>query len=370
MSVSAAVLRTAGGAMPVEEITLPPTGPGLVRVRLHATGVCHSDLSLATGVLRQQLPAVLGHESAGVVVEVGDGVTHVVPGDHVVLSWLPACGDCFFCASAEPALCERAVADADAVAPPVLADGTAVHRGLGTAGFATETVVLARAATAIPQDVPFEVAALLGCAVLTGVGAVLNAARVPPGASVAVVGCGGVGLSVVMGARLAGAARIVAVDPAADKLALAAELGATDAVTAGESVVKEVRRLTDGRGVDYAFEAVGRASTIRDAWSMARRGGTAVVLGVGRVDDLVSFNALELFHQARALVGCVYGFTDFRRDVRALLGHWRAGRLPLERLVTRRVGLDAVGDALAAMARGDGARTVVTFDHPKSQDLR
>ena len=356
----AAVLRDTDKPLDVVDVELDPTGPGQVRVRLAATGVCHSDLSIIRGALRHPMPAVPGHEGAGVVVEVGDGVTKVAPGDHVILNWTPACGACFFCAKAQPWLCERAAVDA-LNAPYASVGGERLSPVLGAGAFAEETLVLDRAVVRIPDDVPFEIAALVGCAVTTGFGAVVNTARVQPRESVVVIGCGGVGLSIVQGARYAGAERIVAVDLSEEKRALAKDLGATDAVDGNDDVEAAVRELTSGRGADHVFEAIGRAATIKAAYRSARRGGTVVVVGAGRHDDLVSFSALELFFQARSLVGCVYGSADVARDFPRILGLYRSGELALDRLITSRIPLDGVNDALAGMEAGEGARTVVVF---------
>ena len=356
----AAVLRDTAAPLDLVDVRLDPTGPGQVRVRLAATGVCHSDLSIVRGALRHPLPAVPGHEGAGVVVETGAGVTTVAPGDHVTLNWTPSCGACFFCRRGEPWLCDRAAADALA-APYATLDGERLAPVLGAGAFAEETLVLERAVVKIPPDVPFEIAALVGCAVTTGFGAVHNTARVRPGDTVVVIGCGGVGLSIVQGAKHAGAERIVAVDLTPAKRALAEQLGATDTLDGSDDVEAAVRAVTEGRGADHVFEAIGRSETIRTAYRSARRGGTVVVVGAGRHDDHVSFSALELFFQARSIVGCVYGSADVARDFPRILALYKSGALDLDRLITARITLDGVNDALAAMEAGEGARTVVTF---------
>jgi S-(hydroxymethyl)glutathione dehydrogenase/alcohol dehydrogenase len=356
----AAVLRDTAAPLDLTEIDLDPTGPLQVRVRLAATGVCHSDLSIVRGALRHPMPAVPGHEGAGVVTEVGADVTSVAPGDHVILNWTPACGECFFCAKSEPWLCERAATDA-LKATYATVGGERLAPVLGCGAFAEETLVLERGVVRIPHDVPFEVAALVGCAVTTGFGAVHNTARVAAGDTVVVIGCGGVGLSIVQGAKHAGASRIVAVDLAAEKRDLAAELGATDVLDGAEDVEAAVRDLTGGRGVDHAFEAIGRSATMRTAYRVTRRGGNVVVVGAGRHDDPVSFSALELFFQARSIVGCVYGSADVARDFPRILGLYASGDLNLDRLITARIGLDDVNDALAAMEAGEGARSVIVF---------
>lgn len=359
--VRAAVLPGVGAPIEVSDIELPDPGPGQVRVRVAAAGVCHSDLSLSNGTLRQSMPVVLGHEAAGTVVSVGEGVAGLSPGDRVLLNWAPPCGECWWCTHGEPHLCAHAL---DAASKPyaALPDGTELYPGLGTAAFAEETVVPARAAILLPDDVSLDTAALVGCAVLTGVGAVLNTARVRPGESVLVLGLGGVGLAALQGARLAEAAPVIAVDVSPAKEELARSLGADEFLVASDELSKQVRALTGGRGVDHAIECVGRAATIRQAWGLTRRGGHTTVVGIGRKDDTFELNALEVFHFARSLTGCVFGSTDPERDVPALLEHVRAGRLDLDALVTDRIGLDEVPAAFDRMREGIGARSLVVLD--------
>lgn len=355
--VRAAVLSAPGESLRLAELDLPEPGPGQVRVRIAATGVCHSDLSLATGTLRQAMPVVLGHESAGTVVSVGEGVTSCAPGDRVVLCWAPPDGTCWYCLQGEPWLCETSSSAASA--PYATVDGQDVYPGLSTGGFAEETVVSERAVLHVPAGVPLEHAALVGCAVMTGVGAVLNTAKVREGQSVLVVGLGGVGLSVVQGARLAGAGEIIVVDRAPDKLELAQRMGATQVLEAGGELAKQVRGLTEKRGADHAFDCVGLADTIRASWSATRRGGTTTVVGIGGKEQQVTFTALELFHFARVLQGCVYGSTDPLTDIPKILGFAAEGRLDLGALITGTVGLDGIDAAFADMSAGKGARTVV-----------
>ncbi|GAA3451429.1 Zn-dependent alcohol dehydrogenase [Dactylosporangium matsuzakiense] len=356
----AAVLRAVDGPVAVEEIELNPTGPGQVRVRLAAAGVCHSDLSLANGTLRQPFPAVLGHEGAGVVTEVGEGVADLSVGDHVVLNWSPPCRACWYCEHGEPYLCVHAD-DARSVPFARTAENELVYAGLGVGGFAAETVIGAHACIPVPRDLPLEEAALLGCAVLTGVGAVTNAAKVQPGQTVVVVGLGGVGLAAIQGARLAGASAIIAVDPAPAKEELALSLGATHYLAPHAGLGKQIRALTGGLGADHAIECVGRGETIRAAWSATRRGGTATVVGLGSAQDPVQFNALEVAFFARTIIGCMYGSTDPAVDVPILLEHYRAGRLNLAALVSDEVDLHGVGAAFSRMRAGQGARTLIRF---------
>lgn len=359
--MKAALLREVGEPLEVAEVDLHAPGPHQVRVRIAASGVCHTDVSIQKGWIPYPLPAVLGHEGAGVVEEVGAAVTRVRPGDHVVLSWAAPCRSCLWCLAGQPWLCQRGMTEAF-TSPYGTSGGERLISALGTATFAEETLVLDRQAVRIDPSVPLEVAALVGCAVTTGVGAVVNTARVEPGASVAVIGCGGVGLSVVQGARLVGAARIVAIDRVPARLAVAATLGATDVVDASSAdPVEAARELTGGPGVDHAFEVVGLGATIKQAFAMTRPGGTTTLVGAGRADDEVSFSPMELFAAGKRIVGCVYGSSDPDRDFPRLLDLYRAGRLDLDALVTRRIALDEVNDAFRAMEAGEGVRSVITF---------
>ncbi|MEV5147006.1 Zn-dependent alcohol dehydrogenase [Streptomyces sp. NPDC052727] len=360
MAVRAAVLPAIGAPLEITGIELPDPGPGQVRVRLAAAGVCHSDLSLSDGTMRVPVPAVLGHEGAGTVVAVGDGVTHVSPGSPVVLNWAPSCGSCHACTLGEVWLCANALNGAADVYARTT-DGTELHPGLNVAAFAEETVVAASCVLPLPQGVPLVDAALLGCAVLTGYGAVHHSARVRSGETVAVFGVGGVGLATLQSARIAGASRIIAVDVSPDKEELARAAGATDYVLASENTPREIRGLTGKQGVDVSVECVGRAVSIRAAWESTRRGGRTTVVGIGGKDQQVTFNALELFHWGRTLSGCVYGNSDPSRDVPLLAGHVREGRLDLSTLVTDRITLEDIPTAFDNMLAGKGGRALVVF---------
>ncbi|MEU3451390.1 Zn-dependent alcohol dehydrogenase [Streptomyces thermolilacinus] len=360
MVVRAAVLPSVGSPLEITAIRLPEPGPGEVRVRLAAAGVCHSDLSLSDGTMRVPVPAVLGHEGAGTVVSVGEGVTHVAPGDGVVLNWAPSCGACHHCRIGEVWLCADALTGVGR-AHAVTEDGRELHPGLNVAAFAEETVVPARCVLPVPDGVPLADAALLGCAVLTGYGAVHHSARVRRGESVVVFGVGGVGLAALQAARIAGAGPIVAVDVSPEKEALAKAAGATDFVVASDTTAREVRKLTSGRGADVAVECVGRALSIRTAWDSTRRGGRTTVVGIGGKDQQVTFNALEIFHWGRTLSGCVYGNCDPDRDLPVLADHVRAGRLDLSALVTDRIDLDGIPEAFENMRSGKGGRALVVF---------
>ncbi|MEU6481796.1 Zn-dependent alcohol dehydrogenase [Streptomyces sp. NPDC047017] len=360
MAVRAAVLPAVGSPLEITEIELPAPGPGQVRVRLAAAGVCHSDLSLTDGTMRVPVPAVLGHEGAGTVLAVGDGVTHIAPGDAVVLNWAPSCGACHACSLGEVWLCADALSGAAAVYARTTG-GTELHPGLNVAAFAEETVVAAACVLPLPDGVPLTDAALLGCAVLTGYGAVHHSARVRAGETVAVFGAGGVGLAALQAARIAGASRIVAVDVSPVKEQLARRAGATDFVVASENTPREIRALTGRQGVDAAVECAGRAVSIRAAWDSTRRGGRTTVVGIGGKDQQVTFNALEIFHWGRTLSGCVYGNSDPAEDLPVLAGHVRAGRLDLDALVTERIALDGIPAAFENMTAGKGGRALVVF---------
>ncbi|MGA5362354.1 Zn-dependent alcohol dehydrogenase [Streptomyces purpurascens] len=360
MAVRAAVLPAVGSPLEITGIDLPDPGPGQVRVRLAAAGVCHSDLSLSDGTMRVPVPAVLGHEGAGTVVAVGEGVTHVAPGDGVVLNWAPSCGACHACSLGEVWLCANALKGAADVYARTT-EGTDLHPGLNVAAFAEETVVSAACVLPVPEGVPLTDAALLGCAVLTGYGAVHHSAQVRPGETVAVFGVGGVGLSALQAARIAGASKIVAVDVSAEKEELARAAGATDYVIASENTAREIRALTGKQGVDVAVECAGRAVTIRTAWDSTRRGGRTTVVGIGGKDQQVTFNALEIFHWGRTLAGCVYGNSNPAEDLPVLAEHVRAGRLDLSALVTERISLEGIPAAFENMLAGKGGRALVVF---------
>ncbi|MEV6502841.1 Zn-dependent alcohol dehydrogenase [Streptomyces prunicolor] len=359
--VRAAVLPAVGAPLEIAEIDLPDPGPGQVRIRLAAAGVCHSDLSLSNGTMRVPVPAVLGHEGAGTVVAVGESVTHVSPGTPVILNWAPSCGTCHACTLGEVWLCANALNGAADVYAHRASDGSDLHPGLNVAAFAEETVVSASCVLPLPEGIPLTDAALLGCAVLTGYGAIHHSARVREGETVAVFGVGGVGLSTLQSARIAGATTIVAVDVSPEKEELARAAGATDYVVASENTAREIRALTGKQGVDVAVECVGRAVTIRTAWESTRRGGRTTVVGIGGKDQQVTFNALELFHWGRTLSGCVYGNSDPAKDLPVLAEHVRAGRLDLGALVTERIALEGIPAAFDNMVAGKGGRALVIF---------
>jgi S-(hydroxymethyl)glutathione dehydrogenase / alcohol dehydrogenase len=357
-----AVLTEVGKPLEIrDDLELRDPGPGEVLVRLRASGVCHSDLSLQNGTLTAAPPVVLGHEGAGEIVATGPGVTDVAAGDHVILVWIPPCGACALCLGGQPQLCTVARLARAGQVSPLSGPGGPIALGLGIGTFGEQTVVPRNAVVPIDADVPFDVAALVGCGVMTGVGAAINTAKVAPGSTVAVIGCGGVGINVIQGARLAGAATIVAVDRMDSKLEMASKFGATDLVR-DDALGDAVSRLTaGGAGFDYVFEVVGRSATIRAAWDATRRGGTTVVVGAGSRTDMVSFSAGELFNSEKKLLGSLYGSADVRTDFGRLLRLWKAGRLDLTGLVSRHITLDEVNDAFAAMEAGEVVRSVIEF---------
>lgn len=364
----AAVCR--GLNQPLEVLSLDLAAPkaGEIEVRMAASGVCHSDLSVQNGTLFGAYPLVLGHEGAGIVESVGDGVTDFEVGDHVVLSWVPQCGECFFCRKGQGYLCELGMIG---MATGGLLDGTSrftldgqpVMQMACTGTFAERVVVPTIGAVKIDRDVPLEVAALIGCGVLTGAGAALNTADIAEGDAVAVVGCGGVGLNTIQGAAIAGATTIIAVDMFPAKLDLARDLGATHVVNAADGdPVAAVLELTEGRGVDVAFEVIGLKATIDQTIAMTRRGGEAVLVGVPRMEVMLETPAFfNVVLAAKTIKGCWYGSSNVHAEVPRLLGYYKEGRLKLDELITRRISLDEVNDAFRALEAGEVARTVINY---------
>jgi alcohol dehydrogenase len=381
MKTQAAVLVESGRARPyrdtkplvIEEVDLDDPGPGEVRVKVTAAGLCHSDLSTIDGSRPRPLPMVIGHEAAGIVDEVGRDVTDLEPGDHVVFSFVPMCGRCVPCLSGRPALCERG-ARANG-AGTLLGGGLRFHASslgerlyhhLGVSAFSEYTVVSVASCVKIDSAVPLDRAALFGCAMLTGVGAVINTAHAHAGASVAVFGLGGVGLAAIMGAQLAGAHPIVAVDRVDAKLELAKSLGATAAVKAGDDVVATIRDMTSG-GVDYAFEAVGNADVLAQAYAATRRGGKTVTIGLPHPSQILQIQAVSLVAEERTIVGSYMGSAVPIRDVPRLIALYRAGKLPVDALFSGSIAFDGLNAAFDALAGGEPVRQVMTFDNAPAQ---
>ena len=343
----------------VEEVTPQPPGPDDVVVRVGASGVCHSDLSIIHGYLPMPPPCILGHEGTGIVESVGANVSRVRPGDQVVASFVPACGTCWFCEHDKSNLCEGS--GAVMFTPRATrSDGTIAPGFTGLGTFADQMTVNEMSVVKVDTDLPDEQLALIGCGVTTGVGAALNTAKVEPGSTVAVIGCGGVGQAVIQGARIAGASRIFAIDPVELKRKSAEQLGATDLIDPAEgNPISQVQELTGGRGTDYAFEVIGLPDTISQAYNTARRGGTVVVVGMPRMDAMVTFPAFPLFYDEKRLLGCVYGSSQVRRDFPRFISLVETGRLDLGAMVSRRIKLDEVNDAFRAMEAGEVIRSVI-----------
>jgi alcohol dehydrogenase len=370
MKVRGAVLREMGLEQPytsshplaIEELDLDPPGPGELLVRVRAAGLCHSDLSVIDGSRPRVMPMVLGHEAAGEVVDTGGETPGFAPGDHVVLAFVPSCGDCVPCMSGRAALCEPGAAAN--TAGTLLAGDRRWHDGLnhhlGVSAFADHIVVSAQSAIKVDDDLPYEIAALFGCAVLTGVGAATNSAQVSADDRVAVFGLGGVGLAALLGAVMAGAGTIVAVDVVPEKLELARELGATHAVQAGEDSVAQVRELTGG-GADKAIETVGSARVLADAYAATRRGGTTVTVGLPHPEQMLSIPAVSLVTEERTLKGSYLGSCVPKRDIPRFVEMYKAGRLPVDRLLTHTLGLDDLNAGFDRLAAGQGVRQAVIF---------
>jgi S-(hydroxymethyl)glutathione dehydrogenase/alcohol dehydrogenase len=363
----AAVLREIDGPLSVEDVELAEPGPGEVTVRLVASGVCHSDWNVITGATPNPLPAVLGHEGAGVVEELGAGVRTVAEGDHVILSWLPSCGECFYCLQGRAVLCDVATADMFAGTLPggtlaLSQNGDPLYHYSYLSAFAERCVVPEGCCVPIRRDAPFEVAALVGCAVMTGFGAAVLRARVAPGSTAVVFGAGGVGLSAVLGCRLAGARSIVAVDPVAFKRETALGLGATHAVDpAGENVADLLRELTEGRGADYAFDTAGAPGVVAQAYEAVRRGGTVVAVGIPPVGATADLPAPSLPREEKVVTGSFYGSCRPAVDMPLVIELYMEGRLDLGALVSRTFALEEINEAFAAMNSGEVARGVIAF---------
>ena len=361
----AAVLYGWNEPFKVEQVDLQEPRQGEVLVKLAASGVCHSDLSIQRGLLPMPPPIIIGHEGAGVVEAVGPGVTSVKPGDHVILTWLYSCGRCRDCGRGRPHLCETA---AMATMTGAMYDGTTRFRVGGNemrhwvGSFADHTIVPEQAVVGIREDVPLDSACLVGCGVMTGVGAAMNTAKVEPGDQVAVIGCGGVGLNVIQGAAVCGAEKIIAVDLVDKKLALAKQFGATEVVNAKQSdMVDQIKSLTNGKGVDFAFEVIGNVNVIQQAFQAVRRGGKLVIVGVPPFGTEVSLPAFAFPLEEKGVLGCYYGSPRFRFDMPRILDLYMAKKLKLDELVSRRLPLDQINTAMEIMESGEVARSVIVY---------
>jgi len=368
-----AVLRTMGAEAPyadsqplrIETLQLEPPGPGELLVRVRAAGICHSDLSVVNGSRPRPLPMVLGHEAAGEVEAIGEGVQDFAVGDRVVFSFVPSCGRCAFCAEGRPVLCAPGAA-ANAAGTLLSgarrwrdAAGEACHHHLGVSAFAERTVVSERSAVRVDPDLPPEIAALFGCAVMTGVGAAVNTASVRPGESVVIYGMGGVGLAALLGALAAGAWPIVAVDPVPEKRALAKQLGASHIVNSGDGdALEQIRAMTSG-GADYAIETVGSEKVLEQAYFATTRGGTTVTVGLPHPERMLSIPAVSLVAEERTLCGSYMGSAVVARDVPRFLTLYRAGRLPVDALLTHSLALEDINAAFDRLARAEAVRQII-----------
>jgi S-(hydroxymethyl)glutathione dehydrogenase/alcohol dehydrogenase len=365
-TIKAAVLYEAKKPLVIEQVQLDDPGPNEVLVKMAASGVCRSDLHVMKGEWPSPFPIVLGHEASGRVEAVGANVTRVKPGDPIVLSFAPNCGYCSYCATGKPHLCETMRAVENGKLPGnhtrLSKNGEPIYHFGRTASFAEYSVIHESSAVPIGPETSLDLAALVGCAVTTGVGAVLNSAQVPPGSTVAVIGCGGVGLNVIQGARVVNAARIIAVDISQEKLEFAERFGATDTIDAREeNPVRAIRKLTNG-GVDFAFEVLGSGPTIRTAFDAIRSGGTAVVVGMGANGEDAPIDSRLISAQEKTLKGSFYGSARTSVDMPRYLALAQAGKLDIDSLVTRRYPLEEINEAYDALDRGEVGRGLIIFD--------
>jgi S-(hydroxymethyl)glutathione dehydrogenase/alcohol dehydrogenase len=366
--IKAAVLHEVGAPLRVEEVELEAPRTGEVRVRVAAAGVCHSDYHYMTGDLVCRLPVVVGHEGAGLVEAVGAGVERVQPGDAVALLWRPRCGACQFCIAGQPVLCERGRVQAESGGLPddgttrLRLDGQRVHHLMGVSCLAEQVVVSEKSVVRIPDQVPPAVAAITGCAVVTGVGAVLNVAGAVAGLSMLIIGAGGVGLSAVMGAQLAGANPIIVADIEPPRLERARQLGATHVIDVGiQHIIEATLDLVPG-GVDWAIDAVGRPQTLQQSIACLRPGGTTIAVGLARVGETAHVPINDLVQRQKRLVGSLYGSANPQLDLPRLFDLYLSGRLPLDELVGKRFPLAAVNEAYAALEHDAVGRSVVLID--------
>lgn len=360
--MKAAVLREVNKPLVIEDVKLGDPGPREVLVRTVAAGVCHSDLHFQNGSYPYPLPAVLGHESAGVVEAVGSAVTYVQPGDHVITCLSAFCGHCEYCLTGHMSLCQEPELQRGPDKPPRLsAKDKAVFQFLNLSSFAERMLVHEHTIVKIRKDMPLDRAALIGCGVTTGVGAVIHTAKVEPGSTVAVIGCGGVGLSCINGAAIAGAGRIIAIDMVPSKLELARKFGATDVVNAKENdPIGAVMEMTQG-GVHYSFEAIGLKTTTEQAFKMLRRGGTATIIGMIPVGTMIELHGAE-FLMERKIQGSNMGSNRFRVDMPRFVDFYLSGKLHLDDMISRRIKLEDVNDGLNALQKGEVARSVIMFE--------
>lgn len=368
MKTKAAVMYEANKPLVIEELDLEGPKEGEVLIKYSASGICHSDYSILHGVMGGRTPMVLGHEGAGIIEEVGTGVTDLKPGDHVIAVLTPSCGKCVMCEEEKPFMCSQM---GKLMATGRMLDGSTrfsrngtpiFHMGaLGT--FSERSVIQAGSAVRIGDNAPLDTVCLVGCGVTTGVGAAVNTANVHKGSTVAVVGCGGVGLSIIQGARINGASQIIAVDPVPEKRELAMQLGATHGVDpfAEGGPIKQVKQLTGGLGVHYAFEALGRIDTTEQCWGMARPAGRAIIVGMTNQSEKIKLGATGLFGEKR-IKGSGYGSAIPKRDIPRFVDWYLNGELKLDEMITKRIALEDINQAFEEMGRGEGARSVIMYN--------
>jgi len=359
-----AIFQANNEPLVIEELELDAPGEGEVHVKWGATGICHSDVSIWNGTLPLPPPSVLGHEGAGVVVAAGKNKSGFKTGDHVIGTFVPTCGECFYCKNQQAFACARALEIGMGRMPFTRADGSRLMGAVGgLAGFAEETVVHEAAIVKIPSDFPLEQACLIGCGVTTGVGAALFAAKVKPGSTTAIIGCGGVGLAAVQGCRIAGAENIVAIDTNPAKRKAAEEMGATHSVDPSENdPVDFLKNMTEGRGADYAFEVVGSTTLQRQAYDMTRPGGVCCWVGIPNMASEVSIPGAMIALENKTIMGTLYGSANVKTDFVKLIELAKKGDLDLEKMVSRRVKLEDVNDAFRAMLEGEVIRSVIVYD--------
>ena len=358
--MKAAVLQEANKPLTIENVDIIDPRAGEVLVRTSCSGVCHSDLHFVDGSWQLPMSCVLGHEAAGVVEAIGDGVTYVKPGDRVIMSFRPFCGKCYYCLGGRPNLCNDPEIGA-ASASRLTWKGTPILQFASVGSFAEMMVTSENGVVKIPEEMPMAEASLIGCGVMTGVGAALYTANVPGGSTVAVIGCGGIGLNIIQGCRIAGAANIIAIDIMDSKLEMASQFGATHTINSKEVDLDEaVQALTKGEGVEYAFEAIGVPAAATQAFNITRAGGTTVVVGMHPLGSEISIPG-PAFLQEKKLIGCMYGSTRFREHMPKLIDLFLQDRLDLTSLVSRRLKLEDVNEAFRSMKAGEVARSVIEF---------
>jgi len=350
----------------VDEVEVGEPADDEVRIKMAASGVCHSDQSVIDGTIDRAYPIILGHEGAGVVDAVGAHVTSLKKGDHVVLAYIPQCGKCYYCTTGKPNLCETSSFTGQGYLPngnrPITRGGEPISMMTGLATMSEMTIVHETSAIPISPDIPLEKAALVGCGVMTGVGAAINTAEVQAGSSVAVFGSGGIGLNVIQGAAMAGANKIIAVDTNPLKLEFALRFGATHTVDASEEdAVDRIKQMTDGRGADYAFEAIGNATVMRQAYDSTRKAGTVAVIGIAKADDNISIPAGTLVREEKRIVGSFYGSTRQRVDLPRMFELYQSGHLKLDELITKTYAIDDAQEAFDDLVAGKNARGVLVF---------